>query len=128
MAKKRFIEPIFPFKDSEEGNFVDLARTDSKAIKSEIVHILLTNKGERLYLPDFGTNLKKFLFEPFDGQTEEEIKRDIRENITKYIPNLKIDSIEITDPDTSKHVAKIEMDYTITDEVFESKDFVRINI
>lgn len=128
MAKKRYINPSFPFTNSEEGHFVKLTRTDSEAIKSDILHILLTNKGERLYLPDFGTNLRKYLFEPQDNTTFNEIRREIREEVTRYIPNLKIDNIEIDSPDTQNHLAKIRMDYTLTDDVFESKDFVEVNI
>lgn len=127
MAKKRFINPAFPFRNSDEGNFIRLTRTDSEAIKADIVHIILTQKGERLYLPEFGTNLRKFIFEPKDAPTYNDMRREIREAITTYIPNLTIDEIEIDDSEEQPHFAKIRLDYTITDDVFESKDFVEIN-
>lgn len=128
MAKKRYINPSFPFRNSEEGNFIRLTQTDSEAIKADIVHIILTQKGERLYLPEFGTNLRKFIFEPQDAPTYNDIRREIREAVTTYIPNLTIDAIDIDDSDRRAHFAKIHIDYTITDDVFESKDFVEINI
>lgn len=128
MAKKRYINPEFPFQQSEEGNFVSLTRTDSRAIKSDILHILLTNKGERLYLPEFGTSLKEFIFEPYDSNTKEEIKREIKQEITKYIPNLNINEIIIDESEDERYLARVRIDYTITDDVFESKDFVEVNL
>lgn len=33
-------------------------------IKSNILNFILTNKGERIYRPEFGTDIRKKLFEP----------------------------------------------------------------
>ena len=41
-------------------------QTDKDAIRADLLHLLLTNKGERLYLPDFGSDLKKYIFEPIN--------------------------------------------------------------
>ena len=68
MAEK-FINIRFPFFDSAKGFFLDLNKTDENAIKSDLMHLILTNKGERLYNPEFGTNLRRFIFEPNDGFT-----------------------------------------------------------
>ena len=40
-------------------------KTDKDAIRADLLHLLLTNKGERLYLPEFGSDLKKFIFKKF---------------------------------------------------------------
>ena len=94
MAKSRFINIDFPFRDSEEGFYFNLTKTDESAIRADLLHLLLTNKGERLYMPDFGSDLKKYIFEPNDGITHTDIKDNINETIKRYIPNLLIDSIE----------------------------------
>ena len=49
-----------------------------KAIKADLMHLLLTRKGQRLYNPDFGTDLLKFIFEPEDGMTLDGIKQESR--------------------------------------------------
>ena len=41
--------------------------------KDNLKNLILTRKGERLYMPDFGTNLLKFIFEPNDITTQSEI-------------------------------------------------------
>jgi hypothetical protein len=115
---------------------------------------LLTRKGSRYFLPDFGTRIYEFLFEPLDGPTFNDIESDIKDSVEKYIPNLLINSISITplveleedpiaantNPDldprvyllpgrgTQEYTAKVKIEYTVTNDVFNSKDFVIINI
>jgi len=127
MANKS-INIDFPFRDSREGFFLKLNTEDSKAIKADLIHLILTNKGERLYLPDFGTNLRKYLFNPYDGITEDEIKSEISEAVKKYIPNLKINSITFEEAPQSQYGALVRLDYTVTEDVFESRDFVIIQL
>ena len=45
----KYININFPFKDSDEGFYVDITSTSKDAIKADLLHLLLTNKGERLY-------------------------------------------------------------------------------
>ena len=47
---------------------------DASAIKQAIVNLLLTNKGERLMNPTYGSDIRKYLFEPLDYGTSYLIK------------------------------------------------------
>ena len=93
----KFINIEFPFKDGKVGQFLNLTNEDSSAIKSDLMHLLLTRKGERLYLPDFGTDLLKYIFEFNDGATRNDISRELNETVKKYIPNLIINSVDVTE-------------------------------
>jgi phage baseplate assembly protein W len=127
MANKS-INIEFPFKDSKKGFFLELNTVDAKAIKADLLHLILTNKGERLYLPDFGTNLRKHLFNPKDGITETEIKREIEDAVEKYIPNLKITDLLIEDAPETPYGVVVRLEYVITEDVFETTDFVIITL
>jgi len=128
MANGTFININFPFQDSSKGFFLDLNDNDSSAIKADLMHLILTKKGERLYLPDFGTNLLKFIFEPKDGTTLSEIKSEIINTVKKYLPNLTIDEVIVEANENIEYSATIRIDYTVTDDVFESTDFIIINL
>ena len=128
MATGRFININFPFKDSKQGFFLDLNNTDNQAIKADLLHLLLTRKGQRLYLPDFGTDLLKFIFEPEDGITFEAIKSDITNEIHKYIPNLQMNDLLIEQSPNNEYAVMVTIQYTITDGVFETSDFLTINL
>lgn len=128
MATGRFININFPFKDSKQGFFLDLNNTDNQAIKADLLHLLLTRKGQRLYLPDFGTDLLKFIFEPEDGITFEAIKSDITNEIHKYIPNLQMNDLLIEQSPNNEYAVMVTIQYTIADGVFETSDFLTINL
>ena len=47
------------------------------------------------YNRDFGTNVKKYLFEPADSLTADNIKSDIITNCNKFITDISINGVEI---------------------------------
>jgi len=152
MAEGKTYGINFPFRDSSKGTYLSLSEESDEEIRSSLVHLLLTRKGTRYYLPDFGTRLYEFIFEPLDGPTFSDIESEIRESVSEYIPNITITNISITDASQGEedkgtyinsnnereyvvpgigekeHTAKIKIDYTITSSAFNPSDFVIINI
>ena len=142
----------FPFRDSYDGRYLDLSDTPDEEIRTDLIHLLLTRKGTRYFLPDFGTRLYEYIFEPLDGPTFAQLEAEIRETVRIYIPNLKITSIQVYDASTEEesedrtvisgdervfrvpgigtkeHTARVKIDYKVTSNAFESSDFVIINI
>lgn len=142
----------FPFQDSLKGDYLQLTEYETQQIRADLIHLLLTRKGSRYFLPDFGTKIYEFIFEPLDGITFEAVKDDVRDNVAKYIPNLIINDIvilpsneyesqgtinmenqgigsyKIPGRNTQEYTAKMRVDYTITENTFQSRDFVIINI
>jgi phage baseplate assembly protein W len=86
----------FPFSESREGKYLSLTKTPDEEIRTDLIHLILTRKGSRYYLPDFGTRIYEFIFEPMDNLTFDSVRADIKESVEKYIPNLQINSISIT--------------------------------
>lgn len=128
MANGKYININYPFKDSGKGFFLDLNADDSSAIKADLIHLILTRKGQRLYNPEFGTDLLRYIFEPNDGLTLTQIKNEITTVVKKYLPKLQINEITVEPSTDSEYAAVIRIDYTITDDVFTMRDFVIINI
>lgn len=150
MAVKYGIE--YPFRDSDKGDYLKMTQTPEREIRSNLIHFLLTRKGTRYYLPDFGTRIYEYIFDQNDVITFNLIEEEIREGVRKYIPNLDINSIKITsaedDPEevktysadederlfrvsdvsTKPYTAKVKIDYTINNGAFSSSDFIIINI
>ena len=92
------------------------------------MHLILTRKGQRLYNPDFGTDLLRFVFQPTDDMSLSEIKSEVKTVVKKYIPNLTINELTVSETEESEYAAVINIDYTITDGVFQTADFVTIKI
>ncbi len=127
----------FPFVQSNSGDYVGLTSLPESEVKSMLIHLLLTRKGSRYYLPDFGTNLYQYIFEPLDEITLGKIENEINDAVEKYIPNLKLNSVEITkvgDEEGNKnntdleHHIRINLDYTITTKTFQTSDKLSITV
>lgn len=132
---ERFINIAFPFRDDDTKNyFLKMNKNSYDAIKSDLLHLLLTTPGDRLYLPDFGTNLKQFLFEPNDNQVRDDIRNEVQNAVSKYIPNLTITTLTVDRPDTSEyngkgdHSAVVRIDYIVTEGALNKVDFVTITV
>lgn len=84
----------FPFKDDSITNsFVSMNQVTKDSYSSNLLLLLLTQKNERYYEPDYGTNLLKFIFEPNDNLTAGQIEEDIKNTVSLYIPEIKISSV-----------------------------------
>lgn len=142
----------FPFRDSEKGDYLKMTETPEKEVRANLIHLLLTKKGSRYFLPDFGTKLYEYIFDQNDTVSYALIEEEIREAVRKYIPNLDINSIQVMsaedDPNESvgsvegednrlfrvsdysskPYTAKVKIDYTVNNGTFTSSDFVIINI
>jgi phage baseplate assembly protein W len=147
MANGKTYGVTFPFRDSFDGKYLDLTDYEDEEIRSNLIHLLLTRKGARYFLPDFGTRLYEFIFEPLDGPTFNQIEAEIRDSVRTYIPNLQINKIsvypaindetggvsetktfEMPGRSSVEYTAKVKIDYTITSNVFNSSDFIIINL
>jgi phage baseplate assembly protein W len=153
MAEGKTYGILFPFRDSVEGKYLGLSNFTNDELRSSLTHLLLTKKGSRYYLPDFGTRLYEYIFEPLDGPTFGGIESDIREAVEKFIPQLQIKKITVTaasseeDPSfvttagnvinrtvgesakqTYEYTAKVRIDYVDTSSAFGTTDFIILNI
>ena len=85
----------FPVEDDTEKNrFMRLNTTTKDALTSDLMLLLLTEKGQRYYQPEYGTLLRKFIFEPNDNLTQPDIEKDIKETVKTFIPTLTVKSVK----------------------------------
>ena len=128
MASNKYINIDLPFKDSPQGFLLNLNSDTQRAVKADLMHLLLTRKGQRLYNPNFGTDLIKFIFEPNDRITLDNLKSEISASVKKYLPNLQINTLDINQSPNNQYLATVTLTYTITEGVFAMDDLVIINI
>ena len=125
---ERFINITFPFEDDYKGKFLKMEKESKRAIKSDLLHLLLTQKRQRLYLPSFGVNLRQYLFEPNEGTVHAAIRREIELAIQEFIPNLTILEITVNKSERNEHAALVRIDYKVTTAAFDGNDFVEIEL
>lgn len=64
-------------------------KVDSELIKSDLLTHLFTQKGERVMMPNFGTNLRTLVFEPLDDLLKERIAEEIQA-VVDYDPRVQL--------------------------------------
>ena len=53
---------------------------------------------------------------------------EISEAVKKYLPNLRITNVTLADATESEYGVVVKIEYIITEDVFETTDFVIINL
>ena len=91
-----FIGINLPFKKSEgsEGYFLSTTTTID-AVKNNVKLLLSTDKGERIFQPNLGIGLRRFLFEPITGETTLAIQNEIVDTFNFWLPFITIKDIQV---------------------------------
>ena len=97
--------------------------TTKDQIKSNLVNLLLTSTGERIMNPNFGTFLKRFLFEGITDSNLESLKDNLLNSISIYIPDITVTNIIIT-PNTDYNSIDLNIDYVVN--ISQSPDQVTV--
>lgn len=93
MATPTYYGFSFPFLVPPDG--VLPPQSDLRIIKNDLKQLLLTSPGERRMRPDFGTDIRKFPFEPFDDNVNA-LKRSIFSAIEKFEPRVVAKDIRVS--------------------------------
>jgi phage baseplate assembly protein W len=112
----------FGFPLNGNAVFVPTYQTRDQ-IKANLVNYILTNRGERVFNPNFGANLRALLFEGIDDSTLDEIQNRIQNSIATYFPQIVVNQIQFnTQPD--QNTINFTLIYQIIN--FEITDSVNI--
>lgn len=84
----------FPIGTNINGGYYSKA-TGVEMVKNNLRQLLLTERGERVMLPAFGTNLKKYLMEQMDETLFQIIKSEIVDSITRYAKDVQLLKIQV---------------------------------
>lgn len=71
-------------------------KTDAASVKQAIKNLLMTNRFEKPYRPNYGADLGGLLFELMDEDVGEEIIDNIKKAIQRYEPRAKVLNVRVT--------------------------------
>jgi phage baseplate assembly protein W len=87
--------------------------TTKEQVKSNLINYILTNKGERLFDPIFGGDLRASLFEP--DTSFDSVSAKLENEIYAYVPNIIIRDITIR-RQSDNNLVNISLDYSISNQ------------
>jgi phage baseplate assembly protein W len=103
----------FPLDYSQEG-FFRKTKTIRQQVKSNIRNLLLTEKGERIFQPNFGSNLKSLLFEQITPTSLENVEHDIRESLSTWLPYVNVNNLVVVQDDRNPNQVLTSLEYSTT--------------
>ena len=119
-----------PIGGANNGYFA-VNYTTKNQIKSNLKNLILTEPGERLGNPKFGTPLRKFIFETYSGgQFEMDIEETITTAVSTYLPYVTIESIifDNNNDNKDKHLVNLELKYSINFSAVPTVDVLTVTI
>ena len=120
-----------PLTHTQEGYF-KRTKTALEQAKSNIRNLLLTNKGERLGNPTFGTNLLSLVFTQENTDLEARVEEEIRASMAEFLPFIYIVSIETNFSEENMSTAIVNLRFTLnvdtTSEENLTLDFSNYNL
>lgn len=79
--------------------------------RENLLNLLLTIRGERIYHPSFGSNLLRFIFEPITDIIKQRIIDDITVTVNTWLPYITITNLQI---ETFQDNPALDNDVTIS--------------
>ena len=106
----------FPFgRVPNQDGYFKTTKTTIESVKNNIRLLLKTEKGERLFQPNLGLALRRFLFEQINEDTNILIENEVVDTFEKWLPFVEIRELDVnTQPiNSDRNQIKIKVTFNI---------------
>ncbi len=87
--------------------------TTREAIKNNLINYFLTNSGDRPLNPEFGGNLRRFIFEQINQGNLEFLQEDLQSQISTFFPSIVVNNLDVLSyPDNNQ--IEVQILYSIS--------------
>ena len=129
MAKRQYFGIKYPFTSEGFQNFyLDANDSTKDKVRSQLMHIVFTPKGQRIRNPEFGTDLIKFIFEPNDSITWEAVKNEVSDSVRRWATNININDIQIVKNEENEAEIYVRLDYSVSEGNKVTNDSVVVQV
>jgi phage baseplate assembly protein W len=87
--------------------------SDVHDIKESLIILLNTNLGERIMLPEYGSELQHYLFDIISNSKLHLLKSVIRTAILRYEPRITTNDVIIDQKDYQEGIIRVMIKYTV---------------
>lgn len=104
------------------------SKTTFEALKTNLENLVTTQKGERLFQPNLGVDLKRHLFNPMTSESLISLQDDIIEQIGIWLPFIEVINVQ-TDLKPDSNTINVLIEFKLkTSDVSQTAESVQINI
>jgi len=95
----------------------------SDQIKSNIINYILTNKGEKLFQPNYGADLRRMIFENINENNLKALEIKLVNDLQDTFPSVEVQSLVFSQPTYQEYALQLDITYS-----FFSNDSQNIQI
>ena len=104
----------FPFaRVPNQDGYFKTTKTTVESIKNDIRLLLQTERGERVFQPNLGMNLRRFLFEQITEDTPIQIENDIVDVFETWLPFVELRDIQVNTDNQDRNQIDINITFNI---------------
>ncbi|MAR77902.1 MAG: hypothetical protein CMD43_03045 [Gammaproteobacteria bacterium] len=108
----KFVGLTFPLDLTSFSTF-EQSKTLLQQTKSNLRNLLLTTKGERVFQPEFGSDLTRLIFEQYTPDLEDRIEVAITDAIERWLPYVIVNDIIVRSDERNQNAVLVQLEYTI---------------
>ena len=98
---------------TKNPNTLDISKKiDVSAVKQALKLLINTQYYEKPFNPEFGSNIRSLLFQPFGIETSSRLQDEIKQTIDNFEPRVRVQSI-LCDPNLDTQEYYIEIAFFI---------------
>lgn len=100
----------FPFRVGNNGRAVQVTTLEDH-VRDELMQLILTNPGERLFLPEFGGGVRRLVFENLDEATGAMVKATLTRSISRWLSSrITLEELKV---DIENEKIEVDLKYRI---------------
>ena len=100
----------FPFRIGNDGRIAQVSNIEDH-VRDELIQLILTNLGERLFLPEFGGGVRRMVFEGINDATASMTKAMLTQAITRWLGHrITLEDLQVT---AENETIEVEIKYRI---------------
>tara|TARA_R100000734_G_C3255942_1_gene56048 strand:+ start:229 stop:651 length:423 start_codon:yes stop_codon:yes gene_type:complete len=105
---------------------LNMSTSTLESTKTNLESLLKIERGERIFQPNLGLNVRRHLFQPINSETSIQIEEDVISQVSIWLPFLKITEVVVTQ-EQENNLIKINLTYGFKDTP-GLQDSVQVNL
>lgn len=114
-----------PFSGGNDGVFLSTYQTKD-AIRYNLINYFLTNKGERVFRPTFGGDLRRTLFEQLSTDNLDLVEETINSDLETNFPSVDVQELNVF-ATPERNILTIQLTYKVLNTGIEDTIEISVN-
>ena len=98
--------------------FFNQSKTLFEQVKSNIINLILTNLGERIFQPELGSNVQSIIFENITNDlisdVRDKVEEAVREAISQWLPYVILNEVNVFQDENNPNKVFLQIEYSIS--------------